>query len=202
MARTPGVQDAAVDDQDRYRQAVAAIDARNAEDPTGREAQHARDVLRWIEVLAPQASVALRLAGRAQHMGRWRIPRNSYPGGRAGYLRWRRDLAAFHAEQTARVLTGCGYPAELVERVGRLIRKENLAGDAEAQTLEDALCLTFIERELDDFRRRHDETKLQRILQRTWAKMSPAAHRQALALPLSEPVRDLLARSVSGAGDP
>ncbi|HEX7038401.1 MAG TPA: DUF4202 domain-containing protein [Pseudomonadales bacterium] len=196
MAKTSGADDAAVNDEARYRQAAAAIDARNDEDPTGREPQHARDVLRWIDVLAPQASVALRLAGRAQHMGRWRIPRGRYPEGRAGYLRWRRDLAAFHAEETARLLTGCGYPAGFVDRVARLVRKEDLAGDPEAQTLEDALCLVFIERDLDGFRRRHDDTKLERILRRTWAKMSPAARREALALPLSEPVRELLARSV------
>src|SRR5690606_11157447 len=134
MAKAPGAHDPAVHDEARYRQAAAAIDARNAEDPTGREPLHAREVLRWIDRLAPRASVALRLAGRAQHMGRWRIPRGRYPEGRAGYLRWRRDLAAFHAEETARLLTGCGYPAEFVDRVGRLMRKEDLAGDPEAQT--------------------------------------------------------------------
>lgn len=195
-------QHAAADEAGRYRRAVAAIDARNAEDPTGREPQHARDVLRWIEVLAPQASEALRLAARAQHMGRWRTPRDRYPDGRAGYLRWRRDLAAFHAEEAARLLTQCGYPAEFVDGVGRLMRKEQRTTDTQAQTLEDALCLAFIERELADFRHRHDDAKLQRILRRTWEKMSPAARREALALPLGEPVRELLARSIGRSPPP
>ena len=36
----------------------------------------------------------LLLAARAHHLRRWELPRDSYPVGRAGYLRWRRDQKA------------------------------------------------------------------------------------------------------------
>lgn len=176
----------------RFRRAMEAIDACNAQDPEGRESEHARAVVAWIDVLAPDASPALRLAGRAQHMGRWRIPRDRYPGGRAGYLRWRRDLQAFHAEQAGRLLADCGYPAEFVQRVGAIMRKERLREDSETQTLEDALCLVFLQSELESFRRRHGEAKVRRIVRRSWDKMSTQGRRAALQLALPESLRDLL----------
>ena len=153
-------------------------------------------MLEWIGRLWPEAPEALLLAARAQHMGRWRVPRDRYPRDRAGYLRWRRHLQRRHAEEAARILTDCGYAAPFVERVGAIMRKENLRDDPETQTLEDALCLVFIERELEAFQRQHDEAKLQRILRRTWAKMSEPGRAAALELPLPEAVRGLLARSL------
>ncbi|MGH7336071.1 MAG: DUF4202 family protein, partial [Myxococcota bacterium] len=93
---------------DRLRNALAAIDAANAGDPhtilvrgqrRPKEQAHAELVSEWIAVLAPDASEALQLAGRAHHLRRWAISRADYPEGREGYLRWRRALHDFHAEQ-------------------------------------------------------------------------------------------------------
>ncbi len=42
--------------------------------------------------LSPDASEHLRIAARGQHIERWTTPRRSYPEGRAGYLKWRKDL--------------------------------------------------------------------------------------------------------------
>jgi len=90
-----------VSDQ-RLREALSAIDAANGDDPhtifvRGRrrpkELAHAELVSEWIEKLAPGASEALRIAGRAHHLRRWEIPRADYPEGREGYLRWRRQWA-------------------------------------------------------------------------------------------------------------
>jgi len=186
------------DDPARFRQAAEAIDAYNREDPHGRELEQAQAVVGWIRRLRPHASEALLLAGRAHHIGRWRIPRNRYPRNRHGYLRWRRDLQAFHADEAGRLLAGCGCPPALVDRVRCIIRKQRLQDDAEVQALEDALCLVFIERQLAEFRYQHDDAKLQRIIRRTWAKMSPAGHAAALALAVPEDVRALLERSLGG----
>ena len=58
------------------------------------------------ERLLEAPSDALRIAARAHHLRRWEVPRSSYPEGRAGYLRWRRDQKARHAREVADVLAG------------------------------------------------------------------------------------------------
>ena len=64
---------------ERLRRALEAIDAANAGDPNRirvrgverpKEQAHAELVTGWIERLAPKASEALRLAGRAHHVRR------------------------------------------------------------------------------------------------------------------------------------
>lgn len=184
----------------RFQRAVEDIDAYHRQDPNGREHSHATRVLEWILTLRPDASEALRLAGRAQHIGRWRIPRDRYPRDRPGYLRWRKDLQAFHADEAGAILAACGYEPAFVGRVRDIIRKRNLRSDPEIQTVEDALCLVFMERQLAGFQQQHDEAKLQRIIRRTWSKMSPEGQQAALGLPLPPEVRDLLRRSLEGAG--
>jgi hypothetical protein len=37
----------------------------------------------WVLKLDPQASEELQLASRSQHIGRWSIPRNTYPDGKS-----------------------------------------------------------------------------------------------------------------------
>lgn len=184
-------------DSARFQRAAHRFEACHQRDPAGQAAEHARLVAAWVERLRPEAGEALRLAALAQHLGRWEVPRNTYPEGRSGYLRWRRDLAERHAAQAAAILRDCGYEAATVARVGAIMRKRALASDPEVQALEDALCLAFIERQLDGFRLKHDEQTLRRILRRTWAKMSADGQAAALALPLPAPVRDLIERSLS-----
>ena len=66
-------------------------------------------------VLAAQLEIAADVqAARAnvwrRYHERWRVPRSSYPDGRAGYLRWRSDLHRFHAERAAVHLRAAGQP--------------------------------------------------------------------------------------------
>ncbi|MDR2240455.1 MAG: DUF4202 domain-containing protein [Zoogloeaceae bacterium] len=175
----------------RLTDACAKFDAFNAEDPNrvtvdGRsvpkELDYAQRMTHWLEKIAPQASEALRLAARAQHIGRWTSPRSGYPMGKPGYLKWRRDLYAYHAEVAGRLMADAGYDAASIARVGVLLRKENLKTDAEAQTLEDVACLVFLENFYTEFSRRYDDDKVIDILRKTWKKMSPAAHAAALDL--------------------
>ena len=89
-----------------YEAAVVAIDAANAEDPNhvvvrGDDVPlalaHGRLAAEWIDRLVPDADDTLRLAARGHHLRRWELPRSSYPEGKAGYLRWRRDQKQRHA---------------------------------------------------------------------------------------------------------
>ena len=45
-----------------------------------------------LSKFAPDASDHVRLAVKCQHIGRWEIPRNTYPMDRKGYLQWRNAL--------------------------------------------------------------------------------------------------------------
>jgi hypothetical protein len=137
----------------RFAEVVAAIDAANAHDPNtieidgqrvAAELVYGQRMSETLARLAPEASEALRIAARGQHIERWTSPRRGYPEGRVGYLRWRKDLQAFHAARVGEIMTAAGYDAAAIGRVGALIRKERLKADAEAQTLEDVACLVFL----------------------------------------------------------
>lgn len=186
----------------RLETAFARIDAANGEDPNvvtvGGKPRPAEVVYseRMTETLArlhPEASEALRLAVRAQHLRRWTVPRASYPMDRSGYLRWRNDLKQRHAEWTGAILADCGYSGEEIAHVGALIRKEGLKRDPEAQALEDVAALVFLEHYLEEFAAKHDDTKLSGILHKTLVKMSLAGRQAALALALSPRIGALIA---------
>ena len=178
----------------RFDAAIERIDRANADDPTwvnvgaGAEQPAALDYSRrmtgWLERLYPDASEALRLAVRCQHLRRWAFPRDRYPMDRAGYHQWRTAAGRFHAETAGEILRAVGYDDATVARVQALVRKEGLKSDPETQALEDSTCLAFLERDFGEFAARHDDEKVIRILQRTWGKMSPRAHDAALALTL------------------
>src|SRR5213083_154944 len=104
----------------RFQDAIARFDAANSKDPRGIELPYAQQLSAWVERLAPDASEALRLAARCQHLRRWEIPRESYPRDRVGYLKWREALKHFHAEESGKILREAGYDEETVERVQRL----------------------------------------------------------------------------------
>jgi hypothetical protein len=189
----------------RFKLALDRFDALNAQDPhtelvEGRpepkELIYARRMTQWLERLEPDAPEALRLAARAQHLMRWRIPRDTFPKDRAGYVRWRTTLYDFHADRAAEVLRDVGYDDATIERVRSLIRKQNLKTDAESQTLEDVICLVFLENYFADFARDHDEEKLIKILRKTWKKMSPRGHAAAMKLSLGPHELELIQKAL------
>ncbi|MEX2488822.1 MAG: DUF4202 domain-containing protein [Pseudomonadales bacterium] len=181
----------------RYRQAMDRIDACNKQDPNGREYDYSLALTRWVLSLQPEASEALRLAARAQHIARWQIPRDTYPQGRNGYLRWRKDLMKFHAATAADILSACGYDQTMIERVKSIMLKKRIKEDQETQTLEDALCLVFMERQLEDFKEQVDEDKLANVIRKTWNKMSQQGHEAAMSLPLPDSTRRFIERTLS-----
>ena len=189
----------------RLKLAFDRFDALNAQDPhtqlvEGRpepkELVYAKRMTNWLHRLEPAAPVALQLAARAQHLMRWRIPRETFPKDRAGYIRWRTTLYDFHADRAAEVLRDVGYDDVTIARVRSLIRKQNLKSDPEAQTLEDVICLVFLENYFADFARDHDEEKLIKILRKTWRKMSDRGHATAMKLTLGPRELELIFKAL------
>lgn len=185
----------------RLAAAFAAIDAANEADPTtvmvrgGGEPlalAHGRLASLWIDRLAPGASDALRLAVRAHHLRRWEVPRASYPDGRPGYLRWRRDQKARHARDVESLLVAAGYGPDVIVRTQELIRRDGLATDPEAQAVEDAACLAFLETQLGQLAGRVDPELMASVIRKTARKMSPAALALVAEVPLAASDRELL----------
>lgn len=185
-------------DTSRLERAIQGIDAFNSADPKGEELSYSERMTAWLAKLEPGASEALQIAARAQHIGRWRIPREDYPMDRAGYKRWRTDLAKLHAETTAAILAETGYDEETIARTSSLLQKKGLKTDAECQTLEDVIGLVFLENYFADFAPKHSEEKIVHILQRTWIKMSPRGHEAALGLELRPDLAELVKKALAG----
>ena len=182
----------------RYEAAVAAIDAANAVDPNivdvrGQQVAlaliHGRLAAEWIDQLVDEPDEPLLLAARAHHLRRWELRRDTYPLGRAGYLRWRRDQKSRHAADVAAVLQPLGYTPTEIERVQRLIRRESVDG---AQAVEDAACLVFIETQLGSFSARIDHDLLIEVIRKTSRKMSSRALALVASIPLGDNERAVL----------
>lgn len=150
----------------------------------------------WVTTLNPDASEALLLASRSQHIGRWTSARTSYPEGKAGYLQWRMELAKFHASKAAELLAESGYDLEIIEHVQQIILKKNLRTDPEVQIMENALCLVFLQFQYEEFIHKHDEKKVFRVLQKSWGKMSKPGRDAALAISYSKEGKALLEKAL------
>ena len=191
---------------DKLLKAFELFDRANSKDPNtevfmGRE--YPKEVLYAIRMteklndFAPDASEALRLTARAQHIRRWEIPRESYEMNRAGYLKWRQDLKKFHAEKASEILKEVGYDQDIIEKVRFLLEKKQLKRNEETQTLEDIICLVFLEFYFEPFAREHPEEKVVDILQKTWRKMSKKGQEAALKLPLSQTSKGLVEKALA-----
>jgi len=185
--------------QDIFQAALAAFDRANAEDPNmemseGREYPkellYALRMTEMQERYVPEASEAVKLAVRAQHIQRWKSPRNAYPMDRTGYLQWRTGLYKFHAETAGELMKQAGYDDEMIALVRTTISKKGLKINAETQLMEDVADLVFIEYYMIGFASAHpeyDEEKWVQIIKKTWQKMSPRAHEFALSGKLKLP---------------
>ncbi|MCX8085281.1 MAG: DUF4202 domain-containing protein [Rhodocyclaceae bacterium] len=196
-----------------YERAVALIDAANAEDPrmdtdydgqpVPRELLYGRRMVEMLERFAPEADEVMKLAVRAQHIQRWKTPRESYPMTREGYLQWRTGLYKFHAELAGRLDKEAGYDDAAVERVKQAVGKRGLKVNPDTQLLEDVADLVFIEHYMLAFAQQkpdYSEEKWLDIIRKTWKKMSERAHAFALSgkLKLPEPLVPLITKAISG----
>jgi len=181
------------------------FDEANSQDPNTEEHQgktYAKEVLYAVRMtnkldeFAPEASEALQLTARCQHICRWEIPRDSYEMNRVGYLNWRKDLKKFHAQKSGEILKEVGYNHETIDKVAFLLEKKQLKKNQETQTLEDVICLVFLEFYFEPFAAKHSEEKTIDILQKTWRKMSEKGQKVALQLPLSKSALSLVSKAL------
>ena len=178
----------------RFRQAIAKFDAANAQDPNQenfqgktypKELLYAERMTAMLAQFAPDATEAVQLAARSQHICRWKGPRNAYPMDGVGYKQWRTDLYKFHGETAAAIMREVGYDDDMIARVQALLRKEKLKVNPQTQMLEDVAGLVFLQHYLADFVSKYshyEEEKLLGILRKTWRKMSDNGHAAALNL--------------------
>ncbi|MFS4449695.1 DUF4202 domain-containing protein [Maribacter sp. 2307UL18-2] len=190
---------------DQLQHAFTLFDAANKEDPNTevfqgktypKELLYAQRMTEQLNTFAPNASEVLQLTARCQHIRRWEITRDSFEMNREGYLRWRQELKKFHVKKAASILEQVGYPEEVIKKVGFLLEKKQLKKNKETQTLEDVICLVFLEYYFEPFAAKHPEEKTIDILQKTWRKMSDKGHAAALKLPLSEVSLQLVSRAI------
>lgn len=196
----------------RYFRAIALFDQANAEDPrlemgpdgkaVPRELLYAQRMTDMIGRFAPDASEVARLAVRAQHIQRWKTPRDSYPMNRDGYLQWRAGLYRFHAETAGRLMQEAGYDDQTIDAVKAVVGKRGLKVNPDTQLFEDVGDLVFIEHYMLGFagqKADYSEEKWLDIIGKTWKKMSPAARQFALsgAIKLPEPLVPLIRKAVA-----
>jgi len=198
--------------QNRYQAAIAAFDQANAQDPNKemadgkeypKELLYAQRMSEMQERYVPEASEAVKLAVRAQHIQRWKTPRSDYPMDRTGYLLWRTGLYTFHAETAGRIMQQVGYDDATIARVKAILSKKGLKVNPETQLMEDVADLVFLEHYMAGFAAQHpeyDEEKWIKIIHKTWQKMSARAHEFALAgkIKLPEALVPLILKAVKG----
>lgn len=193
----------------RLRLIFEKIDAANNQDPNkvlvdgekiAKELLYSMRMTDELKTYSPDASEALQIASRAQHIERWTIARTDFPEGRSGYKKWRSKLALHHAEKTASLMHLCKYDETQTERVKYLLKKRGLNhgvnSDPETQCLEDVICLVFLKYYLEDFSKMHTEEKLINILRLTWGKMSTTGQKSALQLKMDSGITALLGKAL------
>jgi hypothetical protein len=184
---------------------LLAIDQVNSRDPNREEIDgqelpkelvYGQRMSARLAVFCPGASEHLQIAARAQHIERWTIARSLYPLGRTGYKKWRSQLSLFHAQRTGELMAEHGYSQDDIDRVRFLMQKRQLHRDTETQTLEDVVCLVFIEYYLADFAEKHPKDKLIDIIQKTWKKISAEGQAAVLQLALPQELTVILREAV------
>lgn len=194
-------------DLQRFEAAIRKFDEANSTDPNvevadgisyPKEVLYAQRMSACLQEVAPQASEALQLAVRCQHIQRWVIPRHDFAMDRAGYHKWRNTLKKYHAELAGQLLQEVGYEPGLIARVQALVQKQQLQHDPEVQLLEDVVCLVFLRYYFPDFAAQHPEEKVIDIVQKTWRKMTPHGHTLALQLELAPATQALVAKALAG----
>jgi hypothetical protein len=114
-----------------------------------------------------------------------------------GYLKWRADLKKFHAQKAGELLREVGYDPETIQRVQDLNLKKHFPADADTRTLEDALCLVFLQYQFADLAAKTADDKTINALQKSWGKMTEAARAEALKLNYGDHEKALLQRALA-----
>lgn len=192
---------------DQLKRAFEAFDAYNVKDPNQethagalypKELLYARRMTERLSLYAPEVPDYVQLAARCQHIGRWEIPRKSYPMDRKGYFQWRNELKEHHAKIAEGILRDCGYDDATIDIVKFLLLKRELRKNPDTQLLEDVICLVFIQYYLEDFAAQHEEDKVIDIIRKTMKKMTNRAIQAAGELPMTDRVKALIGKAAGG----
>ncbi|WP_171101849.1 DUF4202 domain-containing protein [Ruegeria sp. HKCCD7255] len=168
------------------KQAVLdAIDAANSQDPNQEDGQpvellYGQRMSAELDRLFPQASDALQIAARGQHVERWKLKRSEYPEGRAGYLAWRKAQGVHHADVVMGFMSQAGFDSAEVGAVGSMLRKEGIKRNADVQALEDVICFVFLKWYFEPFAAKHSDEKVRSIVEKTARKMSAEGRARVL----------------------
>ncbi|NQY67324.1 MAG: DUF4202 domain-containing protein [Flavobacteriales bacterium] len=151
----------------------------------------------WVNRLTSTPSDALQLACRCQHIERWTKPRDTYPMNKTGYLKWRSDLKSFHTERSSEVLESLGFELKTIEALKIINQKKAIKLNSDAQIMEDALCLEFLDHQLEKFAAKYPEEKIIVILKKSWKKMSEDGRAIALKISFTEADLELVKKAIS-----
>lgn len=190
---------------ENFQAAIQLFDKANSEDPNQeiwegksypKEVLYGERMTAMLTQFESEASEEVQLAARCQHICRWEIARDSYEMNRTGYLLWRTDLKKFHAKKAGEILSSVGYSDEAIEKVSFLLQKKQLKKNVDTQTIEDVICLVFLQFYFDPFIAKHSEEKMIAIVQKTWKKMSEKGHDVALQLSYSDTALSLVKQAL------
>jgi hypothetical protein len=193
-------------EQTNFERANTLIDNKNSEDirlekfegqEFPKELLYSKRMSLRLLNFKPDASEELQIAAHAQHICRWKIERNNYSMDKVGYIKWREALKTMHADITTDILKNVGYDSEFIARVSFLIRKKLIKKDKETQTLEDIICLVFLEHYFEVFAAKHPNEKVIEILKKTWSKMSTEGQAEALKLDYSTKSANLIKQAMA-----
>lgn len=191
---------------ERLDTVFSVIDKINSEDPNtieingelkAKELVYGERMSACLNENWPNADEYLQIAVRAQHIKRWHLLRNDFPEGKAGYLKWRKELGIFHAELAKVIMLENGYKEEEAENTANIVRKAKLKHNQDSQTLEDVACLVFMMHYFASFAAKHSEEKIIDIVQKTWRKMSIKGQEVALSLTLPPHLGSLVHRALA-----
>ena len=186
---------------------IKAIDALNTQDPRTetvdgvdypKEVLYSKRMTACLENFDSAPSIVAQIAVRAQHLCRWKIARNEYPIGKAGYSKWRTELGKLHARLASEIVLEKTGNEELAQKVSSTIRKKKIKANPDAQTMEDCACLVFLEFHFADFVKDYNESKVIDIVAKTWKKMSEKGHEAALKLNFSDEHLALIKQALNG----
>ena len=190
-----------IHDSARHRAVISDIDALNADDPRidwidgGQQPREVVYSVRMSDCLSriyPDASEELCIAARAQHIGRWQIPRQRYPLGRDGYQSWRTACREHHVVLVTAILNRHGFTSGQIAQVAKMISKVDLKRDHGSQALENVAAVVFITHYLEAFAATHKDfspEKIVAILRKTLRKLDAVGHAAVRDLPLPPQLR-------------
>ena len=197
--------------QNSFETVVELINSANSEDPNQemeaeqswpKELLYTHRMADMLQRYSPDADDVMKLAIQAQHIQRWKSPRDSYPMNKQGYHQWRTNLYKYHADTLGDLMLTAGYTETEVDRAKLAVGKKSLRSNPDTQLLEDVSALVFIEHYMQAFVDKHpeyDEEKWISIILRTWNKVSEEGQKFALSgqLKLPEPLVPLITKAIS-----